>query len=277
MGGQGEDLSVGKRAVSDARGCEPSVGEEGMGGERWIGEAEAGAETERDWDTAGSELIEERIADLTFLIFASTPKLSGSISVVQPFSQCALTTILRGRWGRYRWSWAPYRRNRVYLGFRTGPPAGTRRPTRTRTRQYRTRPTRGFKPVRVSRGLLIYPRFPGKTADQHFVYAAYRNAAAIWHGTLFSRPHKAGTASAECRPRLPSTRGFTRAGPRYCGGSEISTRTRTRQTLGSKPANGPDTRAEPYVYCAFLCNAFLSSCELLAIFLVAQQMYHVQM
>ncbi|KAJ6469691.1 hypothetical protein DFH09DRAFT_1111051 [Mycena vulgaris] len=129
------------------------------------------------------------------------------------------------------------------IGFRTGPPAGTRRPTRTR--QYRTRPTRGFKPVRVPRGSLIYPRFPGKTADQHFVYAAYRNAAAIWHGTLFSRPHKAGTASAERRPRLPSTRGFTRAGPRYCGGSEISTRTRTRQTLGSKPANGPDTRAEP--------------------------------
>ncbi|KAJ6522521.1 hypothetical protein DFH09DRAFT_1097103 [Mycena vulgaris] len=122
--------------------------------------------------------------------------------------------------------------------FRTGPPAGTRRPTRTRTRQYRTRPTRGFKPVRVTRGSLIYPRFLRKTAD--------RNAAAIWHGTLFSRPQKAGTASAECRLRLPSTRGLTRAGPRYCGGSEISTRTRTRQTLGSKPANGPDTRAEPY-------------------------------
>ncbi|KAJ6522536.1 hypothetical protein DFH09DRAFT_1097121 [Mycena vulgaris] len=126
----------------------------------------------------------------------------------------------------------------VTVGFRTGPPAGTRRPTRTRTRQYRTRPTRGFKPVRVTRGSLIYPRFLRKTAD--------RNAAAIWHGTLFSRPQKAGTASAECRLRLPSTRGLTRAGPRYCGGSEISTRTRTRQTLGSKPANGPDTRAEPY-------------------------------
>jgi hypothetical protein len=36
-------------------------------------------------------------------------------------------------------------------------------------------------------------------------------------------------------------------GLRYWDGLKISTRTRTRPTLGSKPAGGPDTRAEPYL------------------------------
>ncbi|KAJ7330916.1 hypothetical protein DFH08DRAFT_815005 [Mycena albidolilacea] len=45
-----------------------------------------------------------------------------------------------------------------------GSTRGYQKSTRIRTRQYRTRPTRRFKPVQVTRGPLIYPRFLEKTA-----------------------------------------------------------------------------------------------------------------
>ncbi|KAJ6450243.1 hypothetical protein C8R45DRAFT_1083983, partial [Mycena sanguinolenta] len=47
----------------------------------------------------------------------------------------------------------------VRLGLDTGPPAGTQRATRTRTRQYRTRPTRGPQTRTGHPRVLRYPRY----------------------------------------------------------------------------------------------------------------------
>ncbi|KAJ7482507.1 hypothetical protein FB451DRAFT_1170373 [Mycena latifolia] len=67
-------------------------------------------------------------------------------------------------------------------------------------------------------------------------------------------PCLAGRTTSGNPERLRPSVGRGRRGPAgspvrvhsIAAGLKISTRTRTRQTLGSRPVNGPDTHAEPY-------------------------------